>query len=1301
MSAKQSLGRLVRGALAAVAVVIIVLALGIGVLRIAATQLPGYQAQIERALGDALGLELGFERMDARFGLRGPELTFHAATVAAPGEAEPFLSARRAAVVIDAWTLITERDLRAKRLTLDGTTLTLLRRDDGRLALERAPEGEGVGNVALLLPPELEVAVRASTVRYVDAKRGVDWTFEDFAVDLRRGGGLIQLDARAKPPASVATRLEVAVQGDSRRGGGWRIFGSASGADLASIGLALPDWRGWPLQGRGEATVWLEWREGVFMRGMVDGDFAGLAWAAGGEHAAYDRAALSGEWTRTDDGWRLVLNDVEIVRGERRWPRDADAVIDAALDEAGPSHVSMQASFVRLDDLTPIVAAAGLDAAWADRWLELAPRGDLSDLALEWQRSAEGFLYDLSARFEALGIHAVGGHPGFDGLSGEIRADSNSGRVRLATRAARLDWRALFRDVLDVDELAGVLVWREGADVLRLVSDDLVLATPDVRTRSSLELTIPLDGGSPSLDLTTEADGFEVVAAKRYFPARKMPRRAVEWLDGALRGGQVTRARLEFVGPLAAFPFDAGEGVFRVTADVENGILRYVGDWPEGRELEATLEFHNAAFRAHGRGRVLRNVGDGVTVEIADLRRPVLTMTADTRGPLEDVLEFLHASPPIAVRLGPGHERLVARTGIGSVSFDLHLPLLDMAAYQLDAKLGLESGEFAIQGFPAPVTDVNGVLELSDGVVTARGIEATFLDGPVTANVSPTDQEGYRARLDFGGEVAATAVADVFGLPFRDVVAGQTRWAGSLLLPATPADAAAPSSPLRVAINSNLSGVALNFPEPFRKPAADPTNLKLDFAIDAERVDVTGHLGANRRAVMAFRPGDDGFELKQGAVTFGGDGPPERAEPGLGVYGSLPRLDVDAWLALIRPTGGRARERDEFAAGLLGGAFTEAQLEVSDFAAFGQHVGAAQLDVRRDDQEWRIQIEAHPVAGTVRVPRNVDGRPRIVADMSRLYLSASDSGGRGAGHREAAAGVHMDPRRVPGLELTAEEFVFGTRRFGALRADVRPHPSGLEVVSFESRADAFTVSGSGGWHEGTHGAQTRLAFTLNATDVAGALRALSLEPVAAGAKAEIKASVAWPGAPMGPWMNHLGGELSLRLERGSLLDIDPGAGRVVGLMSITALPRRLALDFRDVFNRGFVFDQLGGDFTILDGNAYTDNLKVSGPSAEIGVAGRIGLRDRDYRQQAVVTAEPGNMLPTVGGLIGGPGVGAALLIFTRIFKEPLKGIGRASYCITGSWDAPAVDRLTAEEIEQGRLCADLPGQGFVSIGEGR
>ncbi|HEX6993881.1 MAG TPA: YhdP family protein [Gammaproteobacteria bacterium] len=1291
MSARPTLlKRIVRTLLASAAVVIIVVALAIGALRIALTRLPSYQAELEQWAAESLGIGLDFERLDARLGLSGPEITFHGASVRAPGEAEPFFVARRAAVVLDAWALVTSRALRAKRVTFEGTDFTLLRREDGRLDLERAPRRGGGRDLALLLPPELAVAVRDSRVTYVDPARGVRWAFRDVALDLERGGGTLELEARARPPDGLGTRAEVAVQGDFGPGGGWRVFGDVTDADLAGLAAALPELPVRPESGHGDATVWLEWSDRRFVRGMLDASFANVAWHDGVERR-YERLGASAEWLRTASGWRIALNDVEIARGGRAWAPNADTVIELEWDGGSAlDAVRIDSTFVRLEDLVPL-AALGRESAWARRFTELAPRGDLTMLDLDLSRDDDGYEYSVSARFADLGIAATARAPGFAGLSGELRADSTSGRVAFDTHDARLDWPALFRAAIDVRELSGLIVWRAGADGVTIVSDDLVMTNADGTVRSSLELTLPRDGGSATLDLASHVGAFDAVAAKRYFPVHKMPPKVVEWLDDSIQGGRVTSAALEFVGPLRAFPFDGGEGRFRVAANIEDAILGYAREWPRAENLDGVIEFVNASFSARGSGRVLGNVGDDVRVGIADLRRPVLTLESETRGPLGDVLAFLKSAPPIARQLGPGYDRVDAPAGEGRVTFALALPLLDMSTYSLEASLAIANGTLAIDGLGPAASEIAGTLEFRDGVVTAERIDAIFLDGPVTARVSPPGLPGYRSRIDVEGEVTAGAVVAAFGAPLDGLAGGQTRWRGSVLLPVTADGGEAP--PLRINVSSNLSGLALYLPEPFNKAAGEPTGLELELALGASGLDVRGYVGATRRFVLSMVPGDDGFELEGAALALGGALPVARADGGLGVYGTVPELDFDAWAALVRPATGRTASGAGLAESGLGEIFAEAELDIGDFTAFGQQIGAARLEVRRTDAEWLIDIASAPVDGSIRVPRDLRGRPAIVADLDRLFLMPH-GGGDVDGERDgvrAAALRRADPRRLLGLDLTADEFGVGARRFGTLRADVRSDPLGLRLESFESRSASFAVTGSGGWFAGPDGQTTRLAFNLHATDVAGALEELSLEPIASGEIADITASVWWPGAPTDDWMAHLGGDLSLRLETGSLLDIDPGAGRVVGLMSITALPRRLALDFRDVFNKGFGFDTLSGDFTIIDGNAYTDNLKVTGPVAEIGVAGRIGLRDRDYRQQAVVTTEPGKVLPTVGGLLGGPGVGAALLIFTRIFKEPLKGIGRASYCVTGSWDAPSVERLTAEQLEQGRLCADLPG----------
>ncbi len=160
------------------------------------------------------------------------------------------------------------------------------------------------------------------------------------------------------------------------------------------------------------------------------------------------------------------------------------------------------------------------------------------------------------------------------------------------------------------------------------------------------------------------------------------------------------------------------------------------------------------------------------------------------------------------------------------------------------------------------------------------------------------------------------------------------------------------------------------------------------------------------------------------------------------------------------------------------------------------------------------------------------------------------------------------------------------------------------------------------------------------------------------------------------------GSVRVEFGTGQLDDVEPGAGRVFGLMSVVALPRRLALDFRDVFDRGFGFDAITGTFRLVDGEAYTCDLSLKGPAADVGIVGRAGLVDEQYQQAAVVSANVGNTLPVVGAVVAGPQVAAALLIFSQIFKKPLQEMGQIYYTVEGPWDNPVIDSADAPAFAQ-------------------
>ncbi|MEQ9561790.1 MAG: AsmA-like C-terminal region-containing protein, partial [Woeseiaceae bacterium] len=290
--------------------------------------------------------------------------------------------------------------------------------------------------------------------------------------------------------------------------------------------------------------------------------------------------------------------------------------------------------------------------------------------------------------------------------------------------------------------------------------------------------------------------------------------------------------------------------------------------------------------------------------------------------------------------------------------------------------------------------------------------------------------------------------------------------------------------------------------------------------------------------------------------------------------------------------------------------------------------------------------------------------------------------------REAA---DIDPRNLPSIELRAEEFALGERNLGSVSAIFEKTPFGLESGNVAARDDTFTITGSAGWTVGEQDPSTRQSYVvakLKSSDVAATMQRLNYEPGIEGQDMEIDFDLHWPGGPRQDYMSELDGNVGVRLGSGQLDDVEPGPGRVFGLMSIVALPRRLSLDFRDVLDKGFGFDEITGRFRLEDGVAYTCDLSLKGPAADVGIVGRAGLASRDYHQTAVVSANVGNTLPVVGAVVAGPQVAAALLIFSQIFKKPLQEMGQVYYAIEGSWDEPDVESTNAQHFAESSAMAD-------------
>ncbi len=515
------LRKVIKIAFALVATGVLLVLAAIGGFRLLVTQLPSYQDDLQAWVNRELALQLTFARLDARWGWHGPELTFHDASVAADARAAPFLTARTASVGSSPWQLlarlVAKRELGVDRLTFEGTELTLVKTVDGAYRLQGAPNAAARSQEFRLdVPPDVEVLVRDSRVLYLDPSRSLAWSFQDVEGSMRREGGALELAARARPPSELASSVSLTAQGfisDSAPGassgvqysGDWRVSADFEDVDLAMAARLLPDSAVVPQAGNGDVAVWLEWRSRELVGGTVDVALADVTvpTALGAAGSGYDRIALKGDWQRDGGQWHVALRDLDVTRSGRAWPAGSEAEIEVVRDASGAlTRLALKSEFMRLEDLTPFLSPLP-DSRALESWLALAPRGDLREAAVELERRGDAIDYTVAAQFAGLGMQALEGLPGFDGLTGELRADRRSGRVELRSSVATVDWPSVFRAPVAIAAATGIVVWREGQDAVRVVSDDLAVTIADASTRSNLELTLPLDGSSPLLDLET------------------------------------------------------------------------------------------------------------------------------------------------------------------------------------------------------------------------------------------------------------------------------------------------------------------------------------------------------------------------------------------------------------------------------------------------------------------------------------------------------------------------------------------------------------------------------------------------------------------------------------------------------------------------------------------------------------------------------------------------------------------------------------------------------------------------------
>lgn len=1304
----------------------------LGAFQLVVSRVPAYRVQLQDFLQESTGLAIEFRELNARLRLHGPELVFKGIVVRTPDRTRVLASALRGRVAFDLWESLRSRQLTSGWFTLESPQLGLIRTRDGRIQLigqSALPERDKPFELNQLPVGRFEVRDAMVSFRDEATSRG-PWSLSGVSFTLDRQRELLDLRGTAALPAALGKTLSFAGKVHGALGKPQQLFSSftvtGDQVDLAGWADMLPD--DWPAPDSGHgmisisaafhgttlsnvaakidlhnvtavAPAWtmplpqaeplkIPLAAGEVEPLQVAADKAqSNAIAATGELISYQHIALAlraqqrvtpdssspaslGQASSSQAGssreWTVVASDMDFSRADSSW-RSREMQFSWRKDEAGKIAITGQADRLVLQNVWPLLAYLP-ESAGVAQLRAMRARGEINALSFQLERAdaQQPWRYNITAGLQDIGVQPVLKAPGIDALTAQLRATDTGGEVTIDARALQFAMPSMFRTTLPLRSITAAVQWQREPDSWRITSNNLELDSVDGQLSAVLTLTLPHNGSSPVMDMRARVRNADATATPKYLPASKLTVRTLAWLDHAFTSGRVIDSNVILKGPLRSFPFRKRDGQFVARAQVENITFNYQDGWTPATKLAADVEFRNEGMSAWG---IVANVGDmrihDAHGEFPDFHAGDISIKANASGDFGHALTFLRASP-VGPALGPLFARLRGTGPIDS-SVSLWLPLTHIADRRIDVTTQFKDAAAHLEGIDAQLSALQGSLTVQQTLLSGADLQGRLLGGPVAIRIAKNSPTA--STLTANGRAHATQL--IPHLPTIVRVSGATDWQASTQIRAgQSAEQAKQTQSWQITAAMDGLGVAMPYPVGKSQQGARALHAELEVG---DAVVARAAYG-DMRALLRVQHQGERWVFDRASVRADAVAASLPAHRGLRIEGDIDRLVLDDWLAL-RGAASAASDA-EAAAGKLSDVLQAANVHVDELNLYGYRWNDVRGVLQATATGWRVDVAGPDALGTVQIPATFTGDAPLTATMGRLLLRQPESEGPPQPEKQG------DPRAWPNLRINVDDLQVDEHTVGDFELKATRVPTGLQFDAIKSQQAHALGEASGSWLLTPDGERSSLALKIVSTDVGDTLRTLKYPTFLEARRAEIHADLAWKGGFGSNFLGRASGSLTVAAEAGQMSTLQPGAGRVLGLFSVAALPRRLALDFSDVTDKGLGFDTVHGDFELREGNAYTTNLTLHGPAADIGIVGRTGLGTHDYDQTAVVTGNLGASLPVAGALAGGPAIGAAMLLFTQVFKEPLKGMTRGYYRITGSWDEPMVERVEAASIKE-------------------
>jgi uncharacterized protein YhdP len=1262
-----------------------------------------YRADIVAAISRSIGLQVRIGALSTDWqGLR-PRLAIADVRVYDRDGREALVLPSVENVV--AWRTLIAGELRLHSFLIDGPKLAVRRDAAGHLYVAgiRVSGDPGDGKLTDWLLSQRQILVRGAEIEWLDeTRKAPPLLLSALNFRLENDGDEHAIGLSARPPRELGPGLELRAR---LAGADVRQFAHWSGRMYAELGYTdLAGWRAWvdyPVdvrRGEGAVRLWVTAAGGKLTQATADVELSNVSARLGRDLPVLEIASVSGRvfGRETARGYDFGARRLALVSPVAP-PMNGTSFRASWEPASATAPVPRGAVTANLIELAPLARLAEFLPFPADLravLAELSPQGNLLDAKFEWAGELpDRATFTGKSRFSGLTMNAWRSIPGFANLSGSVEATEKKGALLLASRRSELDLPKVFPEPrIALEALNGEVGWELGDNALAVRVANLSYANEDLA--GVAYGTYRWEGEGPgAVDLTAELSRADGRHTAKYLPlAALMGEGTRDWVARAVRDGQARDVKLRLKGDLRDFPFqDPEKGIFQVSALISGGVLDYATGWPRLERIEGGLLFDRDRLEVVGRsGAILGARVSDVRVALPSLRAagPRLNVEGNVEGPTAAFLEFIRDSP--VSRMIDGVTDSMASIGRGRLRLRLELPLADLDKTRVAGEYQFAANNLSLGARLPAIERAAGRVSFTESTVTVSDVRGQLLGGDV--RISGGSRDGAVA-LQAEGRATAEGLRALTDHPWRHRFAGAARYV---------ATATVREGRRQLSVESTLEGLSSALPSPLAKSAAEALPLRVDVVPGEGRDRISVSLGPPSGRIVAAEilraaapsagpapaaPSPQGqrsppAQGERATPLQGERAPPlqgERAPPlqvqralvmlnplpgealrmpdrrGLTLRGTLPALDLERWLPLfaeIAPVPGASAAPDES---------LSYDLRVGVLDALGKRMRSVTLAGVADAGGWSASIGTAEFAGDL-VYRG-EGSGRLVARFARFMLPEDAP--------TARPGERL--KDLPALDVVADEFTHRGRRLGRVEVQARHEGSDWRVDKLSvTNADA-ALAGSGLWRQG-EGSRVSLAFKLDVSDIGRFMDRLGYPEHLKAGRGRLEGSLAWNGDPVNIDYATLGGNLQMQAEDGQFLEIEPGIGKLVSLMSLQMLPRRAAGDFRDVFSKGFQFDRITSSMDIARGVMAVKDFHMNGPAADVNMTGQIDLALETQTLQVRITPQLGDTASTVVGLVN-PVAGVAALIAGRLIKNPLGKLFAFDYTITGTWTDPKVEKV--------------------------